>query len=367
MKIMLHGAINGTNFGDCLFAGMFYDSLTKAFGEDSVVFFDMKPFGIGNHIRKGLQYRTKLKLSDYQHVDHLVYISGGYFGDSNKSLKGSMIRYIRYLMVGLYAIKRKKNVYVIGLEVGPIHHTFVKKAIRRILSKANIVIVRNEDSLEYVRSMGLDHAICTADTAISITQEDFAGKESDSTVQLLDGINKKIIFLHLLPYDTIDDVFLRNIINPLIRFIRLHDEYCVVYGTDGGKRINDFEKLDQIFLEHNITALEHRYTDWYDMCYFLNKVDVILTRKLHVGIIGSKFNKSVISTPMHLYKTLRFYKQIGEEGRCVQYTKLSDETVFDLLNQYADKKIRIPNEVVSLSNQNLSMLIADLKKREEKK
>ena len=220
---------------------------------------------------------------------------------------------------------------------------------------------------EYAKRLGIDNAICTADTSISITNEEYIGKEANSTVKLLKDINRKIIFLHMLPYDSIDDYFLTKIINPLIRFIELNHEYCVVYGTDGGKRINSFKILDQIFKERNISAFEHLYTDWYDMCFFLSKVDVIITRKLHVGILGSRFHKSVISTPMHLYKTLRFYKQIGEEGRCIQYQKLTDETIYDLLNEYADKKIIIPDEIVSLSNLNLSLLIEDLKKRVESK
>ena len=365
MKILLHGAISGTNFGDCLFAGMFYDNLIKQFGKENIYFFDIPPFGIGNHVKEGLQYRRKLMLSDYRNIDALVYISGGYFGDGNKSIKASIIRYFRYLLLGLFAINRKINIYVIGLEVGPIHHKFVRNAVKKILTKSKMVIVRNEDSLKYTEKLSVQNVICSADTAISISEGDYCGKESDSTIELLKQINKKIIFLHMLPFDTVDISFIGKIIRPLIEFIKKHEDYCVVYGTDGGKKENSFEPLVSCFKDNNIVLYKHKYTNWYDMCYFLSKVNIIVTRKLHVGIIGARFGKSVISTPMHLYKTMRFYKQIGEAGRCVQYDKLTNETLYTLLDEYAEKNITIPESVIAQANQNIELLIKALNESEE--
>lgn len=361
MRILLHGAINGTNFGDCLFAGMFYERLIQTFGYESVFFYDIRPFGIGNHLKEVIHYDKRMKLSDYKKIDALVYISGGYFGDSSKSLKGSIIRYLRYLIVGLYAIKHDIRVYVIGLEVGPIHYKFVKRGIKKILENAKLVIVRNEDSLKYVLGLDVQGAICTADSALSISSGDYMGKESSSTIQLLKQVNKKIVFLHMLPYDTNDDRLINKIVNPVIKFIESHKDYCIIYGTDGGKMVNNLDFLDKLCEERNILIYRHQYTNWYDMCYFLSKVDIIVTRKLHVGILGSKFHKSIISTPMHLYKTMRFYKQIGEEDRCIEYDKLTNESIYDLLLKYAEKKVSVPDAIVELSNKNIDLLVEDLK------
>lgn len=362
MKVLLHGAINGTNFGDCLFAALFYNKLSGAFGPENVFFYDIKPFGIGNHLRKTLNYYKKIPLDKYKDIDALVYISGGYFGDNNKSLRGSIIRYFRYVSIGLYAIRNNIKIYVVGLEVGPLHYKFVKKAILRILSNSKINIVRNKESFDYLEKNGITNKKCTADTAISLSKEDFNPFASTYVKNFVKHINKKILFLHMLPYEEIDNHFVEVIINPIIKFINENHDYCVVYGTDGGKKCKDFGKLDMLFKQNNITCFEYRYSNIYDMCYLLNAVSIIVTRKLHVGIVGSVLNKSVVSTPMHLYKTARFYKQIGEEKRCISFKNLSEDTVYNLLSEYKDIPIDIPDYIKDSASSNINLLMEYMRK-----
>ena len=79
MKVMLHGAINQSNYGDYLFAELFSSALKKSGIE--VEYYSHPQYGIGDFFAKNLGYS-----SDHKHYkdimktcDALVYISGGYF------------------------------------------------------------------------------------------------------------------------------------------------------------------------------------------------------------------------------------------------------------------------------------------------
>lgn len=364
MRILLHGATNGTNFGDCLFSVLFYRKLAERFGKESVSFYDRWPFGIGKHLRKTLRYTKRLTLSDYRGVDVFVYISGGYFGDGAKSLKNSSIRFVRYLLPGLVAVKRGVPLHVIGLEIGPLHHWFVRKAVSIILASSVLTIARNQESKEYAEQLGVSDVICSADTAISLQKSDFYGYASEGIKLFVSRLTKKVVFLHLLPHDSVDGEFMSKLIQPLIRYMNEHDEYCVVYGTDGGQRKRDFAQLGAVFSKQGIEHYYLDYTNVYDMCYFLDSTSLILTRKLHVGIVGAVFGKAVISTPIHMHKTVRFYKQIGEEDRCVPYGMLKGDTLYDLLNRYGENQISIPRELTEQAESNIKHLMDDLQKME---
>ncbi|MBP5303930.1 MAG: polysaccharide pyruvyl transferase family protein [Clostridia bacterium] len=361
MKILLHGAINGTNFGDCLFATLFYKRLTDAFGKENVWFYDKKPFGIGQHLRETLSYDKHLSSKEMQKVNALVYISGGYFGDGSKSIKQSMIRYYRYFTLGCRAVTHNKSIAVVGLEVGPLHHGFVKKAAKKILAHASFLTVRNEESKSYLEEMGITHSRCTVDTAVSLKDEDFLADVSDSMKQFVSFCEGKILFLHMLPSDKTNERFLKTVLEPVTKFVLEHPEYCVVYGTDGGKREMDDTWIKQKLESQGVKSYYALYRNCMDMCYLLNNASVVVTRKLHVGIVAATLGKSVISTPLHQYKTARFYKQIGQENRCVSYDKLDKDTVYSLLQTYASQPISISQDIRSLAQTNLDSLVEFLK------
>ena len=151
MNILLHGAVSGSNFGDCLFADIFYNSLRQSFPDDNIWFFDRQPFGISQYLRSSLDYRYIMSDDDYNKVDALVYISGGYLGEDKKSLKESLVRYKRYVQLGKKYISKKIPILIIGLEVGPIYYGFLRKGIRNIIDRSVVLTVRNKESYDYCK------------------------------------------------------------------------------------------------------------------------------------------------------------------------------------------------------------------------
>ena len=83
---------------------------------------------------------------------------------------------------------------------------------------------------------------------------------------------------------------------------------------------------------------------------FLKKVDLVLTCKLHLGVVSCMFNKSVIVAAVHPEKTSRFYKQIGEEGRCVSLFDTDGSQLYEMMEKYHDKKVIIPDETIDKAN-----------------
>lgn len=82
MKIILHGATNGSNFGDYLFADIFWRRLKEVNSEGENIFFEFLKYGISDFFKKNLEYKYEFKKKDIFDADLLIYFSGGYFGES---------------------------------------------------------------------------------------------------------------------------------------------------------------------------------------------------------------------------------------------------------------------------------------------
>ncbi|KUP05274.1 hypothetical protein Q73_13485 [Bacillus coahuilensis m2-6] len=59
MKIMLHGATSGTNFGDYLFASIFFDRINQVNNNGENLFLEAPKIGISNFFKNELKYTKK--------------------------------------------------------------------------------------------------------------------------------------------------------------------------------------------------------------------------------------------------------------------------------------------------------------------
>lgn len=358
MRLLLHGAINGSNFGDCLFAKMFYDKIYKECINAEVFFFDKGPFGISDHLRKYIDYKNCVSLNKYKSMDALIYISGGYFGESYRSLFQSLIRIIRYYLIGLYFVYKRKPIYIIGVEVGPFHSKLVERIATKLLKYSKMVIVRNKASDDWCKEHGIS-CLLTADTALSLEAKNFDYIESH-----INETGKKHIFLHINVEERFEEPYLSNTIIPLMEYINLHNEYDLVYGCDGIPHFINHGKLLETCKAYKVSVQYCDYNNPSVLCDIINHCDVIVTKKLHVGIIAAVFGKSVISTPSHEYKVKRFYESIGYPERCILYKEIDNNTIKNLLEKYARIGIHIPSEITELSKKNIESLIVSLNSKD---
>ncbi|MCG8498942.1 MAG: polysaccharide pyruvyl transferase family protein [Firmicutes bacterium] len=184
MKIILHGATNGSNFGDYLFADIFWHTLLSCNKDGKTLFFEFPRYGFGRFFRKELGYTHKQTIGDVFNGDMLVYFSGGYFGQRTSSLKESIKRLIRYMPIGIVFALRRKPILMLGVGGGPITNKLLRSAICWLMNRAAIVTVRDEETANYFKSYGVKKEIkVTSDTAQVITPDslpplDDAVKES---------------------------------------------------------------------------------------------------------------------------------------------------------------------------------------------
>jgi len=85
-------------------------------------------------------------------------------------------------------------------------------------------------------------------------------------------------------------------------------------------------------------------------------VDLIITPKLHVGIVGAALGKSVLSFPYHIHKIKRYYRQIGEEDRCVLLKDITESVAYDKLIKYCSIPITVNDSFRDLAQKNLNAL-----------
>ena len=356
MKIMLHGATNGSNFGDFIFADFFYKYLEH--NNLDVYFYDGPLYGIGNYFKKNIPYCKKKSFFNVFECDLLVYLPGGYFGDSNSRLIDSLKRIIRYLSVGYIFMLRRKPICIIGVGGGPINNIILRFFLKKIINYSALVMFRDVETITYFRNIGCSNDLkLSTDAAQMIRYYNFI-KYHD--VDRIIYNYKKIIFLHVFDDDN-DNQKLKVVISKINRFMIEHQEYKIIIGCDWKNRTK-IENLQIFNAIKSVNKAAYNYTSAFELAYLLSKTSLIITPKLHVGIIGSSFSKSVIAIPIHPQKVHRYYDQINEIDRVCKLNDLTPEKMEYLLNKYHNKPILLSDKQIELARSNYTFLIEFIEK-----
>lgn len=357
MKVILSGATAGTNFGDFLFAQIFQDFIAEMFETENVYWYRTK-YAMSDFFEKRL---NNYNIDKVENMDALVYISGGYFCGDDKNIRDYIFRFLRYFIVGLKCIRHKIPYAVIGLEVGVPKNKCLRYIEKRILKNADLIVVRNKESIDSLNTYGIVDAIESSDSAFVIEPSFFLDKEIPFEIQ---DCQKKILLFHVNANITGNAVLEKNVVPILNAFLKKHPEYAVLVTADQfsstqKEAIEDIcEKID---CEQKI---RYYYSDPVALCRVIYCADTIVTHKLHVGIVGAKLGKSVISFSGHTEKIKRLYHQLGEDGRSVSLRGLNFEQGYDILEKYYDKPIEVSEDIVRKAQSNFSYLNDFLRKIE---
>ena len=354
MKVMLHGATNLSNFGDYIFAEMFFKKLEYS-GID-VEFYVHPKYGVGKFFRENLRYTpsTENSIRLMNECDSLVYISGGYFVEPRKKGFINEIKHIkRYMSPADYFMKQGKPIYILGIGAGPFENAPFSKRAKKVINYASIVTVRNEESLGFCREFGITRDITvTADTALMVKKYINAYKANviDDEVSQ----DNKVLMLHIDSNAEVKDIMFKRFKPAIEEFLAAHDDYRLYMVSDGLKSDAFYKEYGDVFSSCNPVVI--RYNNPWVLCRQLEKADIVLTTKLHVGIVSSALGRSVISFPFVPNKTKRFYKQIGEAERCTTLSDVTTKSIIDMIERFKEKPIRVPDEIIDRANINLEML-----------
>lgn len=345
MKILLHGASFANNFGDVLFFEVFYKYAIK--NNATIILVNPHP-NIKNKL-KNIIVTNSVKDAVKQ-SDKIIYIGGGYFAEQpNKSFyrrfRWGLSNIKNIQLPALFGNLYGKDVYFIGVGAGEVSNWLTRKVIAKNCNNSKKVIVRDEQSKEYLKKYGVNPS------KIDVTTDTICSIDSIMNIKVNDIHNnvKKKLLLHLSePIE--NSQISKQIVDQVEMFLKKNENYEVVPITDhNGLQAEAAKSINNFF---NNKTYPYFYTDTNDLINYINNSDVVITKKLHVGIVASAFEKSVISIPNH-NKAKNFYNQIGYPERVIEENGLIDNKLFQLLEKVHDKPVKISNKLKYLALENI--------------
>lgn len=344
-NIIIQGAGFADNFGDVLF----YDIFSREALNRNV---NVNLFGVNPKVLRHLKVsesNNKKNLKSILNSDGIVFIGGGYMGEQpyNSIIKlyrwgFSTVKNILYL--GILGIIFKKKIIVIGVGAGNITNIITRKIIKLICNHSEKTIVRDIESYEALIRNGVkaEQLEVTTDTALALSKY----YSIDNNYERI-----KSITLHISEsYEICENT--RILIEDIDRFLDEFPEYKLNAITDhnGGGQDRAIESLKKRFGEK---VSIYRYESPEQLINKLNTFDIVITNKLHIGIVSSALGKNVISLANHP-KVKRFFKQIGYQERCIDFKDINSGVVYNLLIKCRNKDIKIQNHIVNKAYENIN-------------
>lgn len=329
-NISLHGSYYPNNFGDVLILAIQAKWIKEITGREVVL-----PYAT-NVYREAINSVSIKGVSGIKASSQLVYGAGGYLGEPpEKKWKWGFNFFRKHVLPAEAAIKNNIEYSIIGPGVGPISNIFTRREIVRICNKAKRLAVRDVESKEYLVKYGVpeEKINVTVDVALSLSHDDLPNKSVTKIERLLSSIKGLIYGLHV-GVDMDSTVFgeqAKTLLEETILFINENIEITPVLIIDNNNSTQI--KATEYLQKHiNRECIIYKYEDIWDTVALLEKLDIVLTNKLHVGIVSYAMGTTCIAVPYHS-KTQRFYKQIKRENLCKQLKNLEKGEVYNLLNK----------------------------------
>ena len=362
MKVLLSGATAGTNFGDFLFAKMFQRHVADIVGEENVFWNDKGYRTFSEFYAQRLNYKGRFKLKD---IDALVYISGGYFCGDDRCWKDYLFRYLHYFHIGVLCLLRRKPYAIIAVEAARSSSFIIDSIQRLLIKKAEIVVVRNQPSMDYVESViGKENrrVFCTADSVFAMKRSLF---EDCLIPEDIENSPYPKLFLHCNPTISQNKRHFDTIVPIVNKFLERHPDYQVIVSAD--QYAQDFSHelgVGNIVksMIHSDKTIVYQYDNPIELCKVIDACDVIITSKLHVGIVGAHLGKSVISFSSHTKKIARLYEQLGASDRTIPLSELTIEDGYTLLESKYHVGMHVSQDIILSANSNFSHLTNFLEK-----
>lgn len=353
MKVLIAGATFGTNFGDFLFAKMFQDYIGAEIGVENV-FWHKNRYTLSDFYLKYLNYHNlPYKLSD---IDVLVYMSGGYFCGLDRNFKDVVLRFIRYFGIAFRCIIRRIPICAIAIDVRESSNWFTNRVQRYILRHCKLVTVRNEESLfcldKILKGSTVEYH-CSTDSVFAMERSFFSNVDCSFVSR---GFNGKRLFLHSKPRFVRMDDYMNKIIPIVNLFIKNHPEYSVVISAD---QYSENQKEILMYISSKILSPNkeiYYYENPIALCKVLDMCDIIVTDKLHVGIVGCYLGKSVISFSGHTDKIARLYNQLGIKDRTIPLRELTIDSGIKMLETKYSEPVCVPEEITRMAKNNFKTL-----------
>ncbi|WP_341931383.1 polysaccharide pyruvyl transferase family protein [Streptococcus pluranimalium] len=342
MKMYVHGSFMNDNFGDFLLYDIVVDYLLKKHPNMEV---------FSKNVSKTydqLQVVNRKTDKEILEIANLAILAGGgYFGQPGRPVLDHYWNY-NFLKNHAFFLKKladKKIPYIIiGVGVGPISWPIGKKLTKYIFENAQHIVVRDKESRDYCKD------VLKISKAIDILPDLVMGCDIERyilDVPQTSEVNQdeKKIALHLTTKNRGNGEGIDCVLKDLIRYKNANkkDHFYLVCDQNSEKQRERANEIKNLLGNENVSIME--YIDPYHLCTLLSEMNIIITDKLHVGIVGTRLGKHVISVSSHV-KIGRFYNQMGRENFSIRLKDLKDGDIFNLLNQFPWKLNNINNFIL---------------------
>ena len=362
MNILIHGAVNGTNFGDCLYAQMYNDYIKSIHPTGRVCFWENALFGAGEHLKSLSSITTE---KDINQMDALVYMPGGYFGEG-PTVRRRIKQYVRYFRLGNRFIKKKKKILVSAVGGEQVNSKWLRGKICHILKNADLITTRNVRTAEFFQPYTPVEITPLFDVILHIRRMNLGDIPADieTALKACTEQGKKKIFFHMYAKDEPNRDLVEKILPAINRYVEETGAHLFL-GTDyvSSRPLEETELYQRLKGEKTVC----RYRSPLELCAVLDQCDFIITPKLHVGVISSALGKSVVSVALVPVKTKAFYEDIGCAERSISLDEATPEKVYDQIVKFADTPIQIPQELVEKAEKNLDLLKEAIDRLDSKK
>lgn len=338
MKILLHGATDfgSSNFGDFIYGEIYHSFIKEILPDSNVSYYNPSEYF------KKYTRNYDFNNNDAKNADLLVYIPGGYFGEGhNAQLKHNLMQFYRFMPVGLKSLFKKRGIIVSGIGAGPNKDFLLTSSIRAVCKKASLVTVRDFESKLALEKLGVQNVVEGADPILSYDYSNII-ENTDQVNQLInEARGKKIVFVHYNHSEEALEKFAKTIKilsekNQNLHFIVGSDQIL----SDENEKFDRFKEISALSVSHFV------YDSPFELLALLNRVDIVLTCKLHVGVIATIFKKSVICVAEHPTKSKRYYKRIGVPERCISLYETNENEIVELFNKYYNIPVSVPEEEI---------------------
>ena len=356
MKIALHGGYYTDNFGDLLLLKIFENWVTSALNSEAKYIYPMVPESELETFQSRFINRST-GLENNRSWNSLIYAGGGHFGQpeikQNKLYNfytGKLARrfFNQHVLPAELCIWKNIPYAVVGVEVGPLDNTFIRKEVKRIFQNASLLTVRNIESKEFVQKvLGIDSDILVApDPALIVNIEDIPNYAFEYVENILQPYEDKIFLGIHQPCDFMTKKPQTELLkNTLISsFKSAPDILPVVFSDNGRAECPEFAD----FIE-NATGKKCLYVSFrgiWETTALISRLSAVLTTKLHVGIVAYALGVYCESFANHI-KIPRFYRQINRSSQCLSLNDLNKEASLERIEgiiQNARKKVSIKDE-----------------------
>jgi len=292
---------------------------------------------------------TELKrlVDDYEQADCIVFVGGGYL-HAKKGFTQSINLLLQVFLLEFASLYRVKKI-ISPISVGPFGYKWQEKLVFHVLSKMDIVALREEYSFHVARSYGLVNCVESSDHAFLFEPD--KKKKSSTKVS-----KKRVIGFTIRPWlkQAEEERLLQAVVYALAELSK--DGIYVVlpivqvnapeYGEDD-KNITAtiVEMLRQKGIKTRPTAYISSLEDIRDV---YGGIDILIGMRMHSNIFAATLGTPFVAISYE-HKTEGISKQLEMDPYCISCYAIDGEILFERIQQVLRKRQSIYRNLLAIT------------------